>query len=421
MQEYLSVVKTVLPILQRGRSLDSTWDPEASPLAKQIVYGVLRNYFRLNEIVNTLVTRPLPDKHCDLRILIMAGLYSVDDIRRPDYTSVNDTVESAAGLGKSWAKGMVNGVLRNYLRNRETIDGRIRSKPEVATNHPAWLSEWIRKAWPASFDDIIAANNAQAPMTLRVNLAKTTTTEFRERLASKGIGSAPGRLAASAVYLDTPLATADLPGFDEGLVSVQDEASQLAATLVQPKAGDKVLDACAAPGGKTCHLLETEPGIELVALDVDAERCRQIRENLKRTGTSCEVVVADLLEWDSASTFDRILLDAPCSATGIIRRHPDIKLLRRESDIAKLVGAQLRLFHAAWQLLKTGGVLVYSTCSILPEENEQVVDRFCGDTGDAQPLPIDADWGQGTGSGRQLFPVVDGHDGFFYARLTKSN
>jgi 16S rRNA (cytosine967-C5)-methyltransferase len=381
----------------------------------------LRDYYRLNAIVNTLVKKPLTDKNLDVSILLLAGLYSVDNIRRPAYASVNEVVSTAADIDKPWAKGIINGVLRNYLRSRDKILASLTSG-EALTNHPAWLSAAIRDAWPEQADDIMRANNTHAPMTLRVNLAKGkgSRDDYLNALLAAGITGTPGTLSDAAIYLDEPVATDSLPGFMDGLCSVQDEASQLATSILSPLPGEKILDACAAPGGKTGHILEMAPNVALTALDIDPDRLRQIRQNLKRIDLPCNVIAGDLRKWRPPDgKFDRILLDAPCSATGIIRRHPDIKLLRRQSDIAKLVSAQIELVRAAFELLKEGGVLVYSTCSIIPAENEGVIAQFVTGSSAVEAQPIDVSWGRSTGIGRQLLPTADRHDGFYYAKLRK--
>lgn len=419
MNEYLSVTESLVSVITRGRSLDAAWEPGTTPLAREITYGVIREYFRLGAIIDELIKKPLAEKHQDLRFLLMAGIYSIDQIRRPVYTSVNEVVESAARMNKPWAKGIVNGVLRNYLRQRDEINRKVQADPLARWNHPAWLLEQIRAAWPDNFESILIANNQHAPMTLRVNLTMTTRADYVGRLDAHGMTATPGRLTETSLYLDVPVNVTELPGFSEGVVSVQDEASQLAATLLEPVSGDRVLDACAAPGGKTCHLLELEPGIKLTSLDIDMDRSRQIRQNLKRIGAESEVVVSDLRAYIMDRPFDRVLLDAPCSATGIIRRHPDIKLLRRETDIAKLASAQVELLHAAFKGLTPNGTLLYSTCSILPAENDAVISQFLEENQDAIVDPIDKDWGIRTGNGRQLLPTAGEYDGFYFSRLKK--
>ncbi len=417
MGEYTDVVNALVPVLKSGQSLEFV---EASPLAKEIAYGVLRDYYYLNAVVDKLVSKPLGEKDMDLQVLLLAGLYSATRLKRPAYTSVNAVVETAVAIGKPWAKALLNGVLRNYLRNRESIDSSVLTNEEARTNHPAWLIGVLREAWGEEAASIMDANNQHAPMTLRVNQSKTTVANYQLLLNSAGIESTEGAISDSALYLAEPVPTTSLPGFSEGLCSVQDEASQLAAGLLNLYPGARVLDACAAPGGKTCHMLETMSELNLTALDINQRRCRQIEQNLARLGKSCRVIVSDLLTWKSdEASMDRILLDVPCSATGIIRRHPDIKLLRRQSDIAKLASAQVELLTRSWQLLKKGGELVYSTCSIFPAENEHVVARFLEETPDARVLPIDGNWGRPAGDGRQLLPTQDRNDGFFYARLSR--
>ncbi len=422
MNEYEAVIKLLTPVLGRGRSYEPGSVAGASPLAKEIGYGVLRDYFRLDALVNRLVKKPLAQKHLDIQILLLAGIYSVDSIKRPAHASVNAAVDAAAGTGKQWAKGLVNGVLRNYAREKEALAKSIEKSASAKTGHPGWLVRAIKSDWPKQLEKVLAANNEQAPMTLRVNLRQTNRDDYLGRLRDEGIGASPGLLAPSAIYLDTPVSVDKLPGFNDGLASVQDEASQLVAAVVDPVPGDVILDACAAPGGKTCHLLETEPGITLTALDIDAGRLEQLRDNLSRLSIECQVVTADLATWETDATFDRILLDAPCSATGVIRRHPDIKLLRRKSDIAKLNGAQLSLLSAAWRLLKGGGVLVYSTCSVLSAENDEVISEFLQQESDAsidETFPEQHSWGHATRSGRQLLPTSGAHDGFYFCRLIK--
>lgn len=417
MREYADVVKTLVPVIGSGQSLEFD---DASPLAREIAYGVLRDYYYLTAVVDRLVSKPLGEKNLDLQVLLLAGMYSANRLKRPTYTSVNAVVEAAVEIGKPWAKALLNGVLRNYLRNRESIDADVLKSEEARTNHPDWMITALRDAWGDQAEAIMDANNRHAPMTLRINQRRTSVADYQSLLDAAGLGATPGELALSALYLAEPVATASLPGFNQGLCSVQDEASQLAAGLMNLFPGARVLDACAAPGGKTCHMLEILDNLDLTALDINQRRCRQIEQNLERLGQSCTVVVADLLNWRcEPESIDRILLDVPCSATGIIRRHPDIKLLRRQTDIAKLASAQVELLSRSWQLLKKGGELVYSTCSILPAENAEVVARFLALTPDACTLPIDASWGQPAGDGRQLLPTQDRHDGFFYARLSR--
>ena len=420
MQEYLSAVRVLDAVINDGKSLDAQFKATDSPLSKQISYGVVRDYFHLSEIVRQVVKKPLAGKNAELHLLLLAGLYSVDNLNRPAHASVNAVVNAAHGLKLGWAKGLVNAVLRNYLRNQQTINASLGDNLEARLNHPDWLIQRIRSAWPAQFDAVIAANNARPPMTLRVNQQHMTTQAYLDLLTAIDIKAHTGTFADSALYLAAPANVALLPEFARGYASVQDEASQLVAALLAPLEGMRVLDACAAPGGKTCHLLESFPGIKLTALDFEAARLRVVEENLQRIGLQADCVAADLLTYAATQPYERILLDAPCSATGIIRRHPDIKLLRRNSDIDKLAATQLALLHAAWRLLAPGGILVYSTCSILPTENEQVLEKFFVAVPEAILMPIEASWGYPLTYGRQLLPDQQAHDGFYYARIAKA-
>ena len=383
------------------------------PVDREIAYGVVRAFYHYHALYTSLVDKPLPSKHGDIYALILAGLYSVDHLRRPAHASVNACVEAASQLRKKWARGLVNAVLRNYLRKRESLITSLPNTDEVRHNHPGWMIGQWRADWPAEVDDILAANNERPPMTLRVNERETSRADYLARLEAAGVDATPCVLSDVGVTLATPMDVGELPGFDEGQVSVQDEASQLAAALINAHAGQRVLDACAAPGGKTCHLLERVPGIELTANDTDAARLGPLQENIERLRLDCVVSnePLDRIEGD----FDRILLDAPCTATGIIRRHPDIKLLRTGSDVAKLASVQAELLRIAWSMLRPGGELLYSTCSIMLEENDNVVSRFIAENGDAQRLPVSINSGRAMSAGHQLFPST--HDGFYYARL----
>lgn len=419
MQEYHSAVRLLCAVLDDGRSLDASFKPGDSPLAKQITYGVIRHYYELEGLLSLLLNKPLTRKNRDLHVLLLAGLYSVEHLNRPAHASVNALVEATVGLKKKWAKNLINGVLRHYLRNQASLLAQL-SDEEMRSNHPTWLLNRIREAY-ADSQEIIDANNSQAPMTLRVNLSRITRHDYQTRLLDQGLKSDPGKLADAAVYLKDPVQVSELPGFKEGLVSVQDEASQLAAGVLNLLPRLTLLDACAAPGGKTCHILETEPSISLTALDKDEHRINLVRENLSRLNLNSQLVAEKLEAFSSGKKYDRILLDAPCSATGIIRRHPDIKLLRRDADIDKLAATQLALLEKAWVLLKDNGELVYSTCSILPTENDDVIGTFVEANATARVSLIDVDWGHATSFGRQLLPGKQGCDGFFYSRLKKQN
>jgi 16S rRNA (cytosine967-C5)-methyltransferase len=418
MNEYLSANQALLAVTDQGKSLDGSLT--GSSLARQIAFGVLRHYFELASKVDCLVSKPLPEKNADIQLLIMSGIYSIDHLNRPVHASVNACVEATSDLNKVWAKKLVNGVLRSYLRKKDQIVGQIQADRESVTNHPQWFISRIEAAYPDQALAIFEANNVQPPMTLRVNLKQQSREEYLESLASIDIDACIGRHAPTAIYLSRPVAVDKLPNFDTGAASVQDEASQLVAPMMDIAAGMDVLDACAAPGGKSCHILETFSDINLIALDRDKRRLERVKENVARLQLNCQTVADDLKTFEPPNQlFDRILLDAPCSASGIIRRHPDIKLLRRDTDIAKLAETQLELLAKAWSLLKEEGELIYSTCSILPDENEMVVATFCSENPAAKTLSIDAQWGVASAHGRYLLPVTGSSDGFFYAKLKK--
>ncbi len=394
------------------------------PLAKELVLGSCRYYFRLDAIARQLLAKPLKNKDLDVHCLLLIGLYQLLYTRVPPHAALSETVNATRALKKPWAKNLINGVLRNFQRNQDRLLGQADQDPATRTAHPDWLYQRLAQAWPARLEDIVDANNARAPMTLRVNLATTTREQFLQALDTEGLPASAHAAVATAVVLDQPAPVSSLPGFADGRVSVQDAAAQLAAPLLAPAAGERVLDACAAPGGKSAHLLESVAGkLALVCVEKDPQRSERITETLERLGYDAEVISADALdpEWRQGRRFDRILLDAPCSATGVIRRHPDIKLLRRNSDIDTLVALQAQLLDSLWRDLEPGGTLLYATCSILPEENRQQIEAFLTRTSDARESMIDLglDGTDDTGPGLQILPGQMDMDGFYYARLVK--
>jgi 16S rRNA (cytosine967-C5)-methyltransferase len=391
-------------------------------LLQQLCYGTLRQQPRLQPVLDQLLSKPLRDKDRDVLGLLLCGLYQLEGMRTPDHAAVAATVGATRALNKPWAKGVTNAVLRRFLRERELLLANL--DEAAAACHPGWLFEALHRQWPLEAAGILAANNQQPPMVLRVNLRRTDRESYLHKLQAAGIEASPGQLSPTAIYLAHPCDVTELPGFEQGEVSVQDEAAQLAAPLLQAGAGQRVLDACSAPGGKCCHLLELEPGIqELVAMDVDGSRLERVGENLRRLDLQARLAVADAAHPEgalAAGGFDRILVDAPCSATGVIRRHPDIKLLRRPGDILSLAVKQRQILQGLWPLLSPGGRLLYVTCSVLEEENSQVVEGFVGATDDAAIADLDVAWGQPAGIGRQLLPSAAGPDGLFFALLQKS-
>ena len=391
-------------------------------LLQQLCYGTLRQGPRLQAVLELLLEKPLRDKDRDLQGLLLCGLYQLDSTRVPDHAAVAATVGATRVLKKHWAKGMTNAVLRRYLREREQLTTTL--DQAAAASHPPWLFQRIMEQWPAAAAAIVEANNQQPPMTLRVNDRRLSRQEYLAALQSQGIAATAGNLSPHAIKLAYPTDVWELPGFMEGEVSVQDEAAQMAAALLGADAGERVLDACAAPGGKACHILELQPGLaELVAMDIDAVRLQKVSENLQRLGLEATLLTGDAAHPPAhlePASFDRILVDAPCSASGVLRRHPDVKLLRRESDIAQLAEQQLSFLQGLWPLLKAGGTLLYATCSILDEENSQVVRGFLTEQEDAKLSCANMSWGEAAAGGRQLLPSTGGPDGLFYALLRKT-
>lgn len=394
-------------------------------LLQELCFGTLRHYFPLQALLELLIAKPIKAKEAEVTALILSGLYQIREMRTPSHAAVNETVAAISALNKPWAKGLANGVLRRYLREREALDLRAAQNSRYRTGHPGWLQSIIEQSWPEQSEQILAANNQRPPMCLRVNAQRSNREAYLVCLQEAGIAARPAPLAAQGIYLQEPCAVELLPGFNEGLVSVQDEAAQLCASFLDLAPGQRVLDACCAPGGKTCHILETEPGIdELTALDVDGSRLARVRENLERLGFYANVMAADAADpesWWHGEAFDRILLDAPCSATGVIRRHPDIKLLRQQQDIPRLADIQYSLLNALWTTLKPGGKLLYATCSVLPAENTAVLARFVASQPDCSCLPLALPGGLQTPFGCQLFPQDQGHDGFYYGLLVKNS
>lgn len=387
-------------------------------LLQQLCYGTLRDGPRLQAILSRLLDKPLRNRDRDVQGLLLCGLYQLEGMRTPDHAAVATTVSAARALKKNWASGLANAVLRRYLRDRELLLAEL----DVAAlaSHPGWLYERLEEQWPRHRARIVDANNRQPPMTLRVNSRRLSRDQGLERLAQAGIEASPGSISPQAIQLARPLDVLEIPGFSAGDFSVQDEAAQMAAPLLAAAPGDRVLDACSAPGGKACHILELQPDLAgLVAMDVDEARLARVAENLQRLQLPAELLCADASRPPQLEPFDRILVDAPCSATGVIRRHPDVKLLRRATDIAQLAGQQLQILQGLWPLLKPGGVLLYATCSVLAEENSQVIEQFVAARGDAvQRMPAQG-WGEAVPAGRQLLPCADGTDGLFYALLHK--
>ena len=393
-------------------------------LLKELCFGTLRSHPKIKLILDALLTRPMRKKDIEIEALIYVGIYQLLIHNKPKYAIVDETVKASTMLRRDWAKSLVNAVLRNFLRKQNELEKKLCKNPAYTTMHPPWLIERLNSAWPeALVSEILAANNERAPMTLRVNSQKISRDNYLLKLQKAGIKVEITSISDYGLMLNLPLDVWKLPGFANGECSVQDEAAQLAASLLRPSPGERILDACSAPGGKTGHLIELQPKLKaLVALDQDPKRINLVKENLERLSIKAQLKVADATltdTWWDGIFFDKVLIDAPCSASGVIRRHPDIKILRNPSDIDKLRQTQLKLLNRVWEVLKPGGELLYVTCSVFSEENDQVVEDFFKSCCDAQVEHINCGWGRSTKFGIQLFPTNNSHDGFYYARLSK--
>lgn len=403
--------------LARARSCDA-------PLLQELAYGVCRYYNTLSWLVGRRLQKPLAEKDRDVELLLLVGVFQLLHTRIPDHAAIGETVAAARTLGKDWATGFLNAVLRRIQRERDGITAEIASASDaVRLSHPQWLVDMVSADWPEQRDAILTANNSRPPFCLRVHTGKTTRSDYLEQLAAAEMTAVPTALSPDGIRMAQACDVYTLPGFAAGLVSVQDEAAQLCAHLFpELPAGARVLDACAAPGSKTAHLAERFPGADILALDIDERRARRIGDNLDRLDLDATVLVADAAteDWWDGIPFAAILVDAPCSATGVIRRHPDSKWLRKKGDIARLARQQRSLLDALWPKLQPGGTLVYATCSVLREENEQVIAGFLAAHEDAGIEPLPDAWktpGTHCEYGQQLLPEDDGADGFYLCRL----
>lgn len=436
-QQRALAAQLLTQVVTRGRTTDqATAGRKVPPLARELLFGCLRHYVSLDRTITAALDRPVKPKDEDLRCLMIVGAYQLRHLRVPDHAAIHETVEACRTLGKPWARGLVNAVLRRCARAPEAA--------EPSFEHPAWLEERLRQDYDDA-DAILDANNGRAPMTIRINLARTTPEAYLATLEMAGIETrapredlspdpndrsdaadgAPRRLVAfgpETRVLDTPLPAAELPGHAAGEVAVQDAGAQLAAPLLAPGPGARVIDACAAPGGKLFHLLERCPGIRGLALEVHAGRLETLRAEAARLGHDVAAIAADAtdLGWWDGEPAAAVLIDAPCSGTGTLRRHPDIKLLRRPDDIAAAAALQHRLLANLWQVLAPGGTLLYCTCSILAAENDDIVADFLARHDDAVPDAFRLPAGRATRHGWQLLPTNPDTDGFYYSRMTKA-
>ena len=435
MNPRLAAARALAAVLAGKASLNSSLPQQLDKVAvrdrgltQELAFGTARWQPRLSALAAKLLQKPFKNADKDVEALLLVGLYQLLYTRIPAHAAIGETVACIDKLKKPSLKGLVNAVLRNAQRDGAALLAELEHDPVVRTAHPRWLQKALKASWPEHWEAICAANNAHPPLILRVNRRHTSRDAYLAELQHCGIDASACQFSADGILLAQARDVTGLPGFAAGHISVQDEAAQLAAELLQLAPGQRVLDACCAPGGKTCHLLEVEPQLaHVVAVDLEAKRLQRVRENLDRLGLNAELIAADgraLDSWWDGQLFQRILLDAPCSATGVIRRHPDIKIARQAEDIAPLATLQGELLDALWPTLEVGGILLYATCSVLPEENSLNIAAFLARTRDARELEIVGQANQPVAGmaqphGRQLLPQVDGHDGFYYAKLTK--
>lgn len=415
--------RALAPVLAARESLSDTLPGVLTQVATQdrgllqaIAFTTCRHALHYRALLAPLLQRPPQPL---VEALLLSGLAQLRDLRIPDHAALSETVNAARELKQDRVTGLINAVLRRYLREKDALEAAAAAQAHA---HPDWLQQALARDWGAAAEAIMAANNAEAALVLRVNARQGSRDDYLARLQAEGIAAAPCAWSADGIRLETPVGDVRaLPGFAAGAVSVQDEAAQLCQPLLAASGGMRVLDACAAPGGKTAHLLE-RTDLDLLALDIDPARCARIDENLLRLQlTGARVVAADAARpasWWDGRAFDRILLDAPCTATGVIRRHPDIKLLRREADVAQTARTQAALLRALWPTLAPGGLLLYATCSVLKAENEQQVAAFLAATPDARERVIAQPWGEPRPHGRQLLPGAT--DGFYLALIEKT-
>ncbi|WP_439886914.1 16S rRNA (cytosine(967)-C(5))-methyltransferase RsmB [Pseudomonas sp. MBLB4123] len=430
MNPRLAAARALASVLGGKASLGSSLPPlldKVAPrdrgLAQDLAFGTARWQPRLALLADKLLQKPFKATDRDLEALLLIGLYQLLYTRIPAHAAIGETVGCADKLKKSSAKGLLNAVLRRAQREGETIIASLDRDPVLHSAHPRWLQKALKAHWPEHWQAICAANNAHPPLILRVNRRHGSRDDYLTELRTAGIEAEPCAYSRDGIRLLQACDVTGLPGFAEGRVSVQDEAAQLAAELLELAPGQRVLDACCAPGGKTCHLLEAQPELAaVVAVDLEEKRLVRVRENLGRLGLQAELIAADARAvdaWWDGQAFQRILLDAPCSATGVIRRHPDIKLTRQAADIPALAQLQGELLDALWPTLAVGGMLLYATCSTLPTENTEVIAAFLARTPGARELAIAGPFGLQQPHGRQLLAQTDGHDGFYYAKLIK--
>lgn len=405
-------LSAILPGLQKQVS-----DKDAA-LLQELCFGILRTLPELEWYLQQLMAKVMTDKQRVLHYLLMVGIYQLLYTRIPPHAAVAETVNGAVALKRQQLKGLINGVMRQFQRQQQELTEQVK-QTNNSYLHPSWLLLRLQKAYPKNWQQIVAANNQKPPMWLRVNRQYNSRDHYLTLLEQAGIEASADPKRVDAIRLTTPGSVLSLPGFTAGWVTVQDVSAQESVELLQPQNSDYILDLCAAPGGKTTYILEVAPQAKVLAVDIDEQRLLRVKENLLRLNQQAEVRVGDGRSpemWCGNDQFDRILLDAPCSATGVIRRHPDIKWLRRDHDIQKLVEVQKAILNAIWPHLKSGGILIYATCSVLPDENSQQIEQFLANHCDAKLIAIDDE----QSIGKQYLPSAESGDGFFYAKLQKT-
>ncbi len=420
----LLAAQTIVSVLDGGQSLTNALEktliqlenPQEKAFVQAVCYGICRYYHRLQFLLSQLLDKPIKD--AEIYALALVGLYQLAFMRVKNHAAVSETVD-ATPKKKSWAKNLINALLRRYLREQEQLENLANSNPVALHSHPKWLIARIESDWGEKAAQIFHAANEPPPMILRVNQLQTTRENYLQQLADLEIEAQAVENCSSAIRLSKPVGVTTLPNFETGMVSVQDTAAQFAATLLDLRVGQRVLDLCAAPAGKTAHILELQPNLECVAVDIDATRMKRVETNLQRLNLSSQLIVGDATQpenWWDGKLFDRILVDAPCSALGVIRRHPDIKLLRRADDLIALPALQAAILKAAWSMLKEGGLMVYATCSILKAENENQIAQFLSENTNAQEIPFEKNHAK---HGWQILTGENSCDGFYYAKLQK--
>lgn len=403
--------------------LEQVKEKRERAFAQQLCYGVLRHYDEQNDILDHLLDKPIKSKDRILRSIMHCGLYQLEHMRTPSHAAVSASVDSAKKLGKPWANGLINAVLRRYQREKDSLKANTQKTEQSYYSHPQWLIAKYKDDWPDHWETILSANNTHAPMHLRINTNRISRDDYLLRLKEKQLTAEVNDICEYGITLSKATDVDYLPGFDEGLVSVQDIGAQLAASLLDLHPGQRVLDACAAPGGKAAHIIQAQPDLdELITVESEEKRLVYLEETRNRLGVDFKIIhnsACATEKWWDGKQFDRILIDAPCSATGVIRRHPDIKYIRKPGDIDFLCDLQHEMLKSLWPLLKQEGKLIYVTCSVLKDENDRQIQRFTSEFSDALVTQIDAAWGIDCELGRQILPGQNGMDGFYYAVISK--